>query len=165
MNAIDLILKDHKRIRSLLAQSVKRATTHIADRKSILLNLSNELTLHEKMEQAIWYPLIIAPTYKKAINHFLKEEHSAEKSIRKLKAIDPKTDKWLQAFKKLKKDVEHHAKDEEIKLLKKVNENVSSVILKFIGGEMQVFKKGHAKLLKHKTKKIAKKKGVKKKSS
>lgn len=152
MNAIELILRDHKRIHSLLSQSVKRATTHITDRKSILLNLSMEITLHEKMEQTIWYPLINAPTYKKIIKHLLKEEHSAAKAINKMKTIDPKKDKWLQVLKKLKKDVEHHAKEEETKLLPKVQENLSSIILKYIGNELQEFKNKHAKTSAHKTK-------------
>lgn len=162
MNAIDLILDDHKKIRALLSQSIKRATTHITDRKSILLNISTVLILHEKMEQLVWYPLINAPAYKTVIKHLLKEEQDADKAINKLKKIDPKTDKWLHGLKKLQKDVLHHANEEQTKLLPKVKENLSSIILKYIGSEMLEFKNKHAKGLQQKTKKTPKKKAIKK---
>jgi iron-sulfur cluster repair protein YtfE (RIC family) len=140
MNAIDLILSEHKRIKHLLSISYEMAKGMPSKRKTIITNLGKELVLHETMEQKIWYPYLDVSAYKKTITHLKKEEKSASKAINKLKKMNANSDAWIKGLKKLKDDVLHHAKDEESKLLPKVKENISPKLLKLIGDEMQAFK-------------------------
>lgn len=140
MNAIKFILSEHQKIKKMLAGILKGSPKDETKRKRFH-RLTNFLVHHEKMEQKIWYPFLKKNTkLATVINHLVSEEKSAAKAIGKIRKIKPE-DKWEDKFKDLRKDVLHHASEEEKKLFPKVKKVLDDAELKFIGKKAQAFKK------------------------
>ena len=139
MNAIQLILNQHARIRKFLSQLSKSKKPAALERT--FDKLSVFLVSHETMEQKVWYPFLKKNTeLKTTIYHLISEEKSAAKTIAKIKKI--KSEEILEEkIMELKKAVAHHAKEEETKLLPKVKKIIEETELKKIGKKMSEFKK------------------------
>jgi hemerythrin superfamily protein len=138
MDAIKFLLTEHRRFRKMLSDISKGSPNPSKKRKFKALSL--DLTHHEKMEQKVWYPFLKKNmSLSKRIKHLTSEEKSAAKEIKQVKKKKT-AEKWYDEFIKLKKDVLHHAKEEETKLFPKVRKTLNNDELKKIGKRMQTFK-------------------------
>jgi iron-sulfur cluster repair protein YtfE (RIC family) len=140
MNALKYLVKEHNKVRKMLSK-IKNDVQREDTKKRLFVKLSYDLQHHEKMEQKVWYPFLnrnanVAET----IKHLISEEQKAEKSIQKIKKIKSQAS-WENNFANLKKDVEHHANEEEKKLFPKVQKQLLDVELKLIGKKMEDYKK------------------------
>ncbi|MES2505009.1 MAG: hemerythrin domain-containing protein [Myxococcota bacterium] len=139
MNAIDFLISEHNKVRKTMADisddSHREETKH-----KLFEELKADLLRHEEMEQTVWYPHFRNhKDLKDTVKHLLVEENGAEKA---LKSFDKKMDQdeWEMKFKKLKQDVEHHAKEEEKELFPEVKRILDEDTLEKIGKEMREFK-------------------------
>jgi hemerythrin superfamily protein len=138
MNAIQLILNQHARIRKFLSQLTRSKTP--SSLKKSFEKLSSFLISHETMEQKIWYPFLKKNTKLKfTIASLINEEKTAAKTIDKIKKIQVE-EKFEDKVMELKSAVAHHAKDEETKLFPKVKKLIEETELKKIGKKMKEFK-------------------------
>ena len=145
MEAIKFIIREHNKIRKTLARIEKQArdTTKIRTAKL----LCKDLTTHENMEEKVWYPFLKKnASLQTTISHLIKEEKKAAAAIKKLGTIKAE-DKWLELFMRLKKDVAHHANEEETKLFPKVAKLIAMDDLKVIGKKLQQFKNKHTQYI------------------
>lgn len=144
MNAISFLLKEHEKVRTVFAE-IMEETHRMETKKKMFADFSPELVRHETMEETIWYPLLSKnEDLQKIIEHLITEEKAASKTIKELQHLND-DDKWLETFKKLKKDVEHHADEEESKLFPKVKKLLDDKTLEEIGKEMYDYKQAHQK--------------------
>jgi iron-sulfur cluster repair protein YtfE (RIC family) len=143
MDAIGIIERDHAHIRELLAKLDKNLDSNITESRSIFKELKDFLKNHETMEETIWYPeLEKNAELKKIIAPLKQEEMDAGKELDKIDSIsDPK--EWTAKVKKLQKDVEHHAKDEETKLFPKVRKEVKQATLDDLGAKLKEYHDQH----------------------
>lgn len=141
MNAIDFLIKEHDAVRKTLAEidSSPREQT-----KMRLFNaLCQDLLRHETMEHQLWYPHFKNDQRLSAtVKHLLGEEKGAEKAIKKLTNLSS-YDAWQEQFARFKKDVEHHAAEEENDLFPEVLTLLSPEDLEQIGLDMHHFKVNH----------------------
>lgn len=141
MNAIDFLIKEHNKVRTMMAD-IANETHQFETQKKRFELLAQDLIRHEHMEHQVWYP-----HFKKdlpdTVKHLVKEENSAEKEIKKLESLK-KEDVWKEHFTKFKKDVEHHAKEEEEELFPEVTKILSEEQLLAIGAEMLQYKKEYS---------------------
>lgn len=139
MNAIQLILNHHARIRKYLATITK--SKNYSSLKKTFDKLSAFLVSHEKMEEKVWYPFLKKNTkLKTTITPLINEEKSAAKTIANIKRLKSE-EKFEAKLMELKLAVSHHAKQEETKLLPKARKMVEASELKKIGVKMREFKK------------------------
>lgn len=139
MDAIELILNQHARIRKFLSQLTKAKASHSL--KKTFENLSAFLISHETMEQKVWYPFLKKNTkLTSTITHLINEEKTAAKAIAKIKKIKS-VETFEEKIMELKSAVAHHAKEEETKLLPKAKKLIEETELKKIGKKMSEFKK------------------------
>lgn len=139
MNAIQLILNQHARIRKFLSQLSKSKTS--SAQRTLFKRLSAFLISHETMEQKVWYPFLKKNTkLKTTITHLITEEKTAAKEISKIKKIKS-NEIFEEKLMELKKSVSHHAKEEETKLLPHVKKIIDDSELKQVGKRMSEFKK------------------------
>ncbi len=139
MNAIQLILNQHAKIRKFLSQITKSKKPSFLEREFNKLSLF--LISHETMEQKIWYPFLRKNTkLKTLVSHLINEEKTAAKTISKIKKIKSQETFEEKLF-ELKNAVSHHANEEEKNLLPKVKKMIDDVELKAIGKKMNEFKK------------------------
>jgi hemerythrin superfamily protein len=142
-NAIEIILDDHKKVKSTIANLEKNLHSNVAKARDIFKELKTLLENHEAMEEKTWYPELEKNDDLKNIISKLKEEE--ETAGKEIKEIDGITDdkEWVAKVQKLIKDVKAHAHDEETKLFPKVKKEFDKAKLNEIGEKMQEFKNEH----------------------
>ncbi|MBA3661977.1 MAG: hemerythrin domain-containing protein [Gammaproteobacteria bacterium] len=139
MNAVDFLIKEHNKIRKAFAEISNKVHRDLTKRE-MFEALSHELVRHETMEQEVWYPkLKTNEKLRDVIKHLVFEEKTAAKAIKEIKKIKIQ-EAWEEKFLKLKKDVEHHATEEETKLFPKVERLLNEAELNRIGKELREFK-------------------------
>lgn len=146
MNAIDLLVKEHNRVRAMM-EDIASESHHFETQKKRFEQLAEDLIRHEEMEHTVWYPHFKSDV-PDTVKHLLKEEQTAEKEIEKMMRLNSEAE-WRQRFVKFKKDVEHHAQEEEQDLFPEVAKILSEKQLLEIGAEMNAFKKEYSGLSKH----------------
>lgn len=115
----------------------------VIKQKKMFEALGNDLVRHEEMEHKVWYPHLRDDLQlNEEIKHLLKEENYAEREIERLSAIKSEA-VWEEHFAKFKKEVEHHAKEEEMQLFPEVKKLLSRGALEQIGTEMYHFKQDY----------------------
>lgn len=138
MDAIKFLLKEHNKIRKIFTKITTKSRE--VTKKKMFDLLCKDLVRHEKMEQKIWYPYLKKHiNLKNKINHLIKEEKTAAKIIKKFKKIK-NLKKWEKKFITFKKDVSHHANEEETKLFPNVKKELENNELKMIGNKLKKFK-------------------------
>ncbi|KTC99508.1 hemerythrin domain-containing protein [Legionella erythra] len=137
MNAIDFLIKEHNRVRKMLAD-INDASHREETRRKLFAVLSQDLIRHEKMEHTVWYPHF-KDRLDDTVKHLVSEEKGAERAIRQLDETATAAT-WEEKFSKFKKDVEHHATEEEQILFPKVKTLLSEDELEKIGQQMFHFK-------------------------
>jgi hemerythrin superfamily protein len=142
MNAIEFLVKEHNKVRSLFADLVDPSHREETRRK-IFDTIYEELVRHEKMEQNVWYPELKADKkIHDEIKHLLDEEYDAKKLMDHLNKIK-NSDEWDKDIIKLKQDVEHHAQEEEQELFPKVKMSFPEDDLIRIGAKLQKYKENY----------------------
>ena len=112
MNAIDFLLKEHNKVRDLLAD-LNDPSHREETKRNLFETIRFELIRHEKMEQTIWYPKLKSNNKLfEEIKHLISEEKDASKLIEHLNKIQ-NSPEWEKELLKLQKNVEHHANEEE----------------------------------------------------
>jgi hemerythrin superfamily protein len=143
MDAITFLLKEHDKVRKTFAEI--NDESHRDETKKEMFNaLCQDLIRHETMEQKVWYPHFKNnEKLDDTVKHLITEEKSAANTIKEFEKIKTEPE-WEEKFLKFKKDVEHHASEEEHKLFPVVKKILDEVELEKIGKEMQEFKKEFA---------------------
>lgn len=140
MNAIKFLLKEHDRVRKTFTE-ISDKSHRYETKKKMFRVFAQELVVHEKMEQAEWYPCFEKKEkLKTIIQHLRSEEKEAENLIKELLKISVE-EEWNAKFLLLKTDVEHHASEEEKKLFPEVKKIMDDEELEAIGERMAEFKR------------------------
>jgi hemerythrin-like domain-containing protein len=139
-NAITLLKEDHKTVRKLLEELTETTTRAEKTRKQLLAKISQELEIHTRIEEEIFYPALKKAGGSEAAKMFFEamEEHRAvdDLVLPDLQKTDPSSDKFSGRAKVLMELVEHHADEEEKEMFKKAREAFSSAELKELGEQM-----------------------------
>jgi hemerythrin superfamily protein len=137
MNAIQLLIQEHNKVRTTLKEIV--GSSDFDKKKELFKSLRYDLIRHEKMEQTVWYPHFQnSDKLDDTVKHLIKEEKEAHQEIQDISHTFS-DDEWESKFKKFKDDVEHHASEEEDKLFPQVKKILSDEELEKIGKEMMAF--------------------------
>ncbi len=116
MNALDLLIADHNRLRGLFAR-FKTAKDSDDQPKMVELagKIFEELTVHTTIEEEIFYPEVhdtdeeIAET----VDEGVQEHHVVKVLMEELGQVEAGSDEWLAKMAVLIENVEHHAEEEE----------------------------------------------------
>ncbi|MBA3930392.1 MAG: hypothetical protein C0521_12475 [Xanthomonas sp.] len=130
MDAVELLVGQHRRMEQLLAQVLEE--TDEAGKKARFEKVGDELTVHIKSEEDVFYPAVNAARTEDDLLESLEEHLSLKRLLADLIALDL-SDKTFEAkFKVLKEQAEHHHKEEEHHLfptvLKLLNESQRAVL-------------------------------------
>jgi hemerythrin superfamily protein len=119
MNALDLLIADHNRVRGLFARfnSAKDAqdTTAMIE---LAGKIFDELTVHTTIEEEIFYPEVHDTTGEVAetVDEGVQEHHVVKVLMEELGQIEAGSDEWVAKMTVLIENVEHHAEEEEKEL-------------------------------------------------
>ncbi|MGQ0831393.1 MAG: hemerythrin domain-containing protein [Microthrixaceae bacterium] len=119
MNALDLLIADHNRIRGLFARF--NAAKDADDTRTMVTlagKIFDELAVHTTIEEEIFYPEVRDATEAVAetVDEGLQEHHVVEVLVHELGQIYGGSDEWVAKMAVLIENVEHHAEEEEREL-------------------------------------------------
>jgi hemerythrin superfamily protein len=132
-NASQLIRRDHKKVEGLFDKFEQ--TKKPEAKKRIVDQVVQELEIHTKLEEEIFYPAVRKNLGEEDMLEEAKQEHQqAKEIIRELKKLDAEDEQLEEKFSELVECVKHHVEEEEGELLPKVEE--SDMDLTEIGDEI-----------------------------
>ena len=111
---ITLLETDHRRFEQLLKEGEDTTERAVKGRGEVLKALTTELTVHEAIEEQIFYPALRphAETHDIVLEG-IEEHHVADAIVKELHEVRKDNEKWGAKFKVLKENIEHHIKEEE----------------------------------------------------
>ncbi|MBA2655010.1 MAG: hemerythrin domain-containing protein [Gammaproteobacteria bacterium] len=146
MDAVAFLINEHNKVRKSFTDILEGS--HRDETTAKMFNLlCDDLIRHETMEQEIWYPhLKRNEKLSEIITHLIAEEKSAKKTIKEFRKIKDAKE-WNKKFMKFKREVEHHAREEETKLFPKVKKILTENELLSLGKMMREYKRDYLQLM------------------
>ena len=141
MDALSLLKLDHDKVKGVIAQIEETTARATKKREELFQGLVDDLTVHERIEEEIFYPTV--GKHEKAKDIVLESyvEHEVVDDLTdEISTLEADDDKWLPTFKVFKENLEHHIKEEEDELFPKVREIFSKEELEEMGGQMAALK-------------------------
>ena len=142
MNPFNLLKSDHEKVAGILA-SIEETTERAAKgRDELFARLKEELDLHAKIEEEIFYPALEDSEETRDVTLEAYEEHNLVKQLLAELESQPKdTEEWTAKFTVLKENVEHHVEEEEGEMFKKARKVLSEDEIETLGNRLQEAKK------------------------
>jgi hemerythrin-like domain-containing protein len=114
MNALDLLKEDHDRIKPLLAE-IKETTERAEKTRSELFSrIKSELSVHEIIEEEIFYPALKShPKAKEIVLEGYEEHDVVSRLMGELDGMDATDEMFGPKVTVMAENVEHHIEEEE----------------------------------------------------
>jgi hypothetical protein len=142
MDAFELLKKDHEKVSGIfekLEPTTERATK---TREELFTQLKQELDVHARIEETIFYPAILEAAETRDITLEAFEEHKVVKQLlAELEATPKNEEEWTAKLKVLKENVEHHVEEEEGEMFKNARKVLSREQVEELGTRMEAAKK------------------------
>jgi hemerythrin superfamily protein len=137
-NAIELIKADHRKVEHLY-QHYQGANGQTQPKQSILQEICQELQIHAKLEEEIFYPAVERKLGREGahlVQAARKEHNDIKDAISQLQASGFASSKCDPIFRDMMKDVQHHVKEEETEMLPQAEQQLGAEIER-LGAQMQ----------------------------
>ena len=145
MNAIDLLIQDHKLVKRLLEELSTTTERAVKKRADLLHRIEQELQIHTALEEEILYPAIKEAGGKEEAKMYYeaKEEHRTVDSLvlPDLLHTETGTVEVAGRVKVMKELLEHHIEEEEGELFPTAKKLLSKDTLEELGRTMEMQKK------------------------
>jgi iron-sulfur cluster repair protein YtfE (RIC family) len=135
MDAIDILKAEHK--------AAKKAMEEIAEssgdkRGKLFLALKQELEMHDRIEEQIFYPTVQSHPKASSFPALDKKAHQEiEAALEKLERLPVAAAEWLDDFKAMQRKLLAHVADEENRLFVIIRTQLSQMELDALGGTMK----------------------------
>jgi hemerythrin-like domain-containing protein len=139
-DAIALLKEDHDRVRELLGELEETTERAESKRMKLLGTIEEELTVHTKIEEDIFYPALFDAAKnsddKEMYYEAIEEHHVVDLVLPEVKSADAGTPEFAAKAKVLKDLVEHHAEEEETQMFPRVKKLMDRERLMELGEEL-----------------------------
>ena len=141
MDAIALLKADHTKVKGLLADLETTTERGVKTRAELFATIKGELTLHEIVEEEIFYPELKAhPKAKDIVLEGYEEHHVVDVLMSELEALDVSDETWGAKALVMKENVEHHIEEEEGEMFTKARSIFDAAELDDLGRRMEARK-------------------------
>jgi hemerythrin superfamily protein len=140
MEATKLLTKDHRKVQKILDQLVETTARSSAKRRELLQVLKQELQIHEKVEEKLFYPRLNKGKEKEQIIEAYEEHHLVDKLLAELEKTDIKDEHWKAKITVLRENLVHHIKEEENEIFPKAHQKLGEKALNEMGEKIQAMK-------------------------
>src|SRR5256885_17051552 len=138
MDALALLKDDHDKAKKLMEELAATTERGVKTREEKWTKLFKELTIHENIEEEIFYPALHEKEALKDIElEALEEHHLVDDIVEQLKDTPFEDEHWSAKFKVTKENVEHHIEEEEGPMFKTVRQVMSADELEEPGPRME----------------------------
>jgi hypothetical protein len=141
MNAFQLLKEDHQKVSGIFQQLEPTTERAEKTRSELFAKLKEELDIHARIEETIFYPAIkqAAETREIVLEGF-EEHHVIKMLLKELEAMPVDTEEWAAKLKVLQENVEHHVEEEEGEMFQKAREVISEDEINQLGTRMEELK-------------------------
>jgi iron-sulfur cluster repair protein YtfE (RIC family) len=141
MNAIELLKKDHKTVKSLFESFEKaKEQEQQASKAELFASIRDELDAHARVEEEIFYPAFDRAAEKDDDKELVLEAGEEHKQVKTLLAelagLDPDDEIFDAKMKVLKDNIEHHVEEEEGEMFPHAQKQLGSEALEELGNRM-----------------------------
>ena len=114
MDALTLLKEDHDRIKPLLAELKETTDRAEKTRGELFSRIKQELTVHEIIEEEIFYPTLRDhPKAKEIVLEGYEEHDVVSRLVGELDGMDATDERFGPKAKVMAENVEHHIEEEE----------------------------------------------------
>ena len=141
MNAFQLLKEDHKTVSGIFQQLEPTTERAEKTRTQLFARLKEELDIHARIEETIFYPAIkqAAETREIVLEGF-EEHHVVKLLLKELEAMPVDTEEWAAKLKVLQENVEHHVEEEEGEMFQKARQVIDEEQINDLGARMEELK-------------------------
>jgi hemerythrin-like domain-containing protein len=137
MNAITMLTDDHRTVKKLLIELETTTERGIKTREGLFTRIKADLTVHEIIEEEIFYPALKEHPKAKDIVLEGYEEHSVVDTLMsELSALPFDHETWGAKAKVMQENIEHHIEEEEGEMFKKARQVFDEAELEELGERM-----------------------------
>ena len=141
MDAIALLKADHDKVKKLLSDGEETTERAEKGRTELFATLKEEMLIHERIEEEIFYPALKAhPKAKDIVLEGYEEHHVVDQIMGELETTPVTDEKWAAKFLVMKENIEHHIEEEEGEMFKQARQVFSTEELETLGARMMELK-------------------------
>jgi hemerythrin superfamily protein len=142
MDALTLLRQDHDTVKKLLTEIKETTDRAEKTRGELFSRIKEELTVHEIIEEEIFYPALKEhPKAKDIVLEGFEEHHVVDEIMGELEATDVTDETWGAKFKVMKENIEHHIEEEEGEMFTQARQVFETDELEQLGERMAELKK------------------------
>ena len=137
MDAIALLKADHDKVKKLLSELETTTERGVKTRAELFSTIKGELTVHEIIEEEIFYPELKAhPKAKDIVLEGFQEHHVVDLLMKELEELDVADETWGAKAIVMKENIEHHIEEEEGEMFKTARSVFDKAELDDLGDRM-----------------------------
>jgi hemerythrin-like domain-containing protein len=141
MNAISLLEEDHRKMKKLLSELESTTERGVKTREELFATVKEELTVHETIEEEIFYPALKEhPKTKEITLEAYEEHHVVDMVMAEIEGVPYDDERWGAKFKVMKENIEHHIEEEENEMFKLARDAFETQELRDLGERMMARK-------------------------
>ena len=138
MDALTLLKTDHDKVKRLLNELESTTERGVKTREELFATIKGELTLHEVIEEEIFYPELKAhPKAKDIVLEAYEEHHVVDTVMAELDRLPVDDETWGAKAKVMQENVEHHMGEEEGEMFQKARQVFDKDELELLGTRME----------------------------
>jgi hemerythrin-like domain-containing protein len=138
MDALKLLKTDHDKVKKLLAELETTTERGIKTREELFATIKGELTIHEVIEEEIFYPELKShPRAKDIVLEGYEEHNVVDTLMRELEETPVDDETWGAKAKVMQENIEHHIEEEEGEMFKTARQVFDEQELDDLGTRME----------------------------
>jgi hypothetical protein len=141
VDAIALLEADHQKVKRLLTELESTTERGVKTRTELFATIKGELTLHEVVEEEIFYPALKShPRAQDIVLEAYEEHHVVDLLMGELEALDVSDETWGAKAVVMKENIEHHIEEEEGEMFAQARKIFDRQELEELGTRMEARK-------------------------
>jgi hemerythrin-like domain-containing protein len=137
MDAISLLKDDHRKMKKLLSELESTTERGVKTRQELFTKMKDELTIHEAIEEEIFYPALKEhPKAKEIVLEAYEEHHVVDMVMAEIEGVPFEDESWGAKFTVMKENIEHHIEEEENEMFTQARQVFDNTELEALGERM-----------------------------
>jgi len=141
MNALTLLKNDHDKVKGILRELEPTTERATKTRTELFTKLKTELTVHEIIEEEIFYPTLKEhPKAREIVLEGYEEHNVVDMVMGELESLSVEDETWGAKAKVMIENIEHHIEEEEGEMFEKARQVFDRNELEELGRVMEARK-------------------------
>ncbi len=137
MDALTLLRDDHREIKRLLAELEPTTDRGVRTRRELFERIRRDLTVHEVIEEEIFYPTLKQhPKARQIVLEGYEEHDVVDTLMGELEALPYDDETWGPKANVMSENIEHHIEEEEGDMFQKASQILNEGELETLGRAM-----------------------------